>query len=493
MIYFSDFFRIDESKIEAYGAFNISLINDLPLFVDPFTLFGSEKVEYQQLHDEILEYITFLRDKVNEGEVPKAKLRSWYFFREVKQNWFGYSLVGNSGRGLAMQFAKDFSKTLNVLFRNLGKETLTQSSHLEKACLIKSGVGRDNISDFSTNLIKGYLLDYTEKFALENLKPFQLRKISVPKAYFNYKVERWMPKSYMLPYISGDYIILTPRDILTKDENWINRHDLDGNFDDICNSVENDELRFAIQNYFQQCIPAPDPKKKPSKKDKKAAITKVIEKFPEILDLYIKTKEEGKNEAKTLVEEDVESVESFFVKNIVKLVALLNDNNFYDFSIDLSYESIKNRIGILKNAIEEKEGFHAFYHQGNHIKREKELQLIQKLVWYASPKTPDNQQDYQENFSKIVIYRGKRDKNKFSFKLASNNKLKDYLIKHVKPQKEDDEDLEQLVVVIFYFDSYDLGIVNSLLNEINMNKNKNILLIDAGIKDNESESDTKKK
>jgi hypothetical protein len=28
--------------------------------------------------------------------------------------------------------------------------------------LIKSGVGRDNISDFTTNLIKDYLLTYTE-------------------------------------------------------------------------------------------------------------------------------------------------------------------------------------------------------------------------------------------------------------------------------------------------------------------------------------------
>ena len=38
-VYFSDFFEVDEDIIEEYGAINISLINDLPLFIDPFLLF----------------------------------------------------------------------------------------------------------------------------------------------------------------------------------------------------------------------------------------------------------------------------------------------------------------------------------------------------------------------------------------------------------------------------------------------------------------------
>ena len=45
-IYFSDFFEISPDIIEDYGAFNISLLNDLPLFIDPFLLFNSEKKEY---------------------------------------------------------------------------------------------------------------------------------------------------------------------------------------------------------------------------------------------------------------------------------------------------------------------------------------------------------------------------------------------------------------------------------------------------------------
>lgn len=36
MVYFSDIFNVDESILESYGAMNISLLNDIPLFIDPF-------------------------------------------------------------------------------------------------------------------------------------------------------------------------------------------------------------------------------------------------------------------------------------------------------------------------------------------------------------------------------------------------------------------------------------------------------------------------
>jgi hypothetical protein len=94
MVYFSDFFGISEDQIEKYGAFNVSLINDLPLFIDPFLLFGSEKEDYQKLHSEILDYLDFLKTKSEQGNISRAQIKSWYLFPEVKQNWFGYSMLG---------------------------------------------------------------------------------------------------------------------------------------------------------------------------------------------------------------------------------------------------------------------------------------------------------------------------------------------------------------------------------------------------------------
>ena len=251
-IYFSDFFEIKSSILEDFGAFNISLINDLPLFIDPFLLFGSKKPKYQELHKNILKYLIFLKTKAEYGINDFAEVKSWYLFPEVKQNWFGYSKVGNGGSGLGPKFGKAFSSTIHLVFDDLGKEQVTQTSHLEKAGLFEIGVGKDNISDFTTNLIKEYLLEYTQNFAQKYLDPKYLKKVNVDKVYFDYDLERWMPKEYQLPYLFGDFVLLTPRDLLTKDDNWINSNDLRGNFTIICNSIPNDQLRHEIFNYFKK-------------------------------------------------------------------------------------------------------------------------------------------------------------------------------------------------------------------------------------------------
>jgi hypothetical protein len=60
-IYFSDVFEIEPEELESYGAFNISLVNDLPLFIDPFLLFNSRKPEYKALHADMIRYLRLKR------------------------------------------------------------------------------------------------------------------------------------------------------------------------------------------------------------------------------------------------------------------------------------------------------------------------------------------------------------------------------------------------------------------------------------------------
>jgi hypothetical protein len=62
-IYFTDFFGVPPDALEKNGAFNVSCIVDLPLFIDPFLLFTSNMPEYQALHDGIIRYLAFLRDR----------------------------------------------------------------------------------------------------------------------------------------------------------------------------------------------------------------------------------------------------------------------------------------------------------------------------------------------------------------------------------------------------------------------------------------------
>ena len=89
--YFSEQFEVRRAVLAKYGAFNASLVTDLPLFIDPFLLFNSRKRKYRELHDRIIDYLRFLREKAEEGSIDPGLLRAWYRFPEVKQTWLGFN------------------------------------------------------------------------------------------------------------------------------------------------------------------------------------------------------------------------------------------------------------------------------------------------------------------------------------------------------------------------------------------------------------------
>lgn len=287
--FFSDAFNLEKSVVDEYGAFDVSIINDLPLFIDPFLLFHSEKQEYQDLHESIIEYLVFLRDRAADSHVSDGMLRNWYCFPEAKQNWFGFSMVGNGGSGLGMDFARSLHENLNVIFANFGEESITQSSHLEKVCLVSSGVGRDNISDFVTNLIQDFLCTYTENFAKAHLSKNQTQEVWIDRAVFNFKTQSWQRKRYQLPWHEGDYIILTPKDMLTRDDTWINTSDLIHRFRDIPTAIPDGSLRASVSNYFERELKARKKKgRHPNKAEKAEAATATIRQFPELIDYFLR-------------------------------------------------------------------------------------------------------------------------------------------------------------------------------------------------------------
>jgi hypothetical protein len=481
-IYFSDFFNISPDQLDEYGAFNVSLINDLPLFIDPFLLFGSKKPEYQKLHSEILDYLIFLKSKSELGKNDLSQIRSWYIFSEVKQNWFGYSKVGNSGSGLGEKFGKAMSSSMHIVFDDLGKEQVTQSSHLEKAGLFEIGVGKDNISDFTTNLIKHYLLSYTETFALKHIDKTLLQIVKVDKVYFDYELERWMPKEFTLPFIFGDFVILTPRDILTKDDNWINSNDLRGDFTRICNSIQNDRLRSEIFNYFQKKLPRPPKNKKNTQKEITQAVQATIRQYPEIIKWYIKQKEENKEGAKNLSKQKVQEVETVFIHQISSFVEKLIENtDFYDISPQSSYSEALKRIAFLKQVIEKNDGYRLFYIDGKPIKREEDLQIIYRLTWFASDFDVNREANNGRGPVDYAISKGSKDKTLIEFKLASNSKLKQNLAKQVEVY-EQANNTSNSIKVILYFDNSELRKLNKVLKELKIENKPNIILIDAGRK-----------
>lgn len=472
-IYFSEFFEVSPKTLQDYGAFDVSCLIDLPLFIDPFLLFTSKKPEYQAEHEGIIKYLRFLRDQAVGGHLNDGLLKAWFCFPEVRQNKFGFCLSGNRGSGLGMGFARALNDNLTKLFTNFGSEQVSKSSHLEKLVLIRERVGRDNISDFTANLIKGFLCKYTEQFAVKHIPTYLRRCVSVPKVRFNYDFHVWESGDFDLPWLNKDYVLLTPVDILTQDDTWINKEDLRDDFPHIREAVTNDELRAQIDEYFRQVLP-----KKPTEKDKSAAIEKTLRQFPELIDWYIKHKEDHGADAVLKSSRKVQDVDLRFVENLRELSRVLAQGTEFYRQPSATLEEARKKIDFLKHTIEHGDGYQFFYVDGIVAKREKDLQLLFKLVWEGSLSSVDAEVNNGRGPVDFKISRGAHDATLVEFKLASNTQLEKNLEHQIAVYEKANKTTQSFKVILFFNQSEENKVVG-ILKRLKVEPNAGVILIDA--------------
>jgi hypothetical protein len=474
--FFNEYFGVTADQVDDHGAFNVSIINDLPLFIDPFLLFNSPKPDYQQLHADILKYMMFLRDKIISGSANDDLVKAWFMFPEVKQNWLGFSLHGNGGSGLGKDFAEALRVNLQSLFANFGEETITSGSHIEKVCLVRSGVGRDMISDFTTNLLKDFICRYTEAFAIARIDPSLRRKIPVNKAIFNYATENWERRTYDLPWGGDDFVLLTPKDMLTRDENWINRADMIRDFESIPIAIPDAQLRGQVFNYFERIL-AEKGERALTQKDKDEAAIRTIMSFPELVDYYIKLKEVSGDEATDVSSEKVIETKQVFEQVKELQWNLAAHTSFYKTGKS-TYDESHQRLAYLKDVIENKGGHKIFYHDGVAIQRESDLQIMFRFVWFGSPSDVGTEANDGRGPVDYKIARGAKDKTLIEMKLAKNTGLERNLERQL-PICQAASDAKNGIKVIIYFSETEKLRVEGILRKLKLLGHTDVVLIDA--------------
>ena len=472
-LYFSDVFEVSEEMIDEYGAFNVSLITDLPLFIDPFLLFNSDKPEYRGLHDQIIKYLRFLKDRSVEGNVNSDLLRAWYYFSEVEQNCLGFCVAGHAGHGLGMMFARALNANMHNIFSSFGNEQVTKGSHLEKLCLIANGVGKDTISDFTTNLIKDFLCEYTQTFAHRHLTRNQKRIIAIPKAVFNYDTKSWATRRYELPFFDGGFVLLTPRDILTRDDTWINKEDMLRNFEDIPPAVPDAALRGQINEYFYSMLP-----KEPIKRDFDRAAANAYLKYPQLIDYFIKHKEDTGDEALFRSREKVAESNSVYVKQFGELVDLLESETAFYRVPGTTEDEARQRIEFFKDVVENKGGHRIFYSKGQPIRKETDAHILYRMTWFSTRSDIGREVNDGRGPVDFKISRGANDKTLVEFKLASNPQLRRNLEKQLEIYQKA-SDAKVGFKVIIYFCEEELLKVEKLLRELDLATDAHVYLVDA--------------
>lgn len=473
-LYFSQIFGIEPEVLEQYGALDVSLISDLPLFVDPFLLFHSDKPEYQALHEEIIKYLVFLRDK-SSLTLDTALIRSLYSFKEVKQNWLGFTFLGNDGRGLGKDFAKSLHGALNSILTNFGAESITKGSHLEKLALIKEGVGRDSISDFTTNLIKAHLLDYTQTFARNHLDSSMCADFPVVRAEFNYDTEAWATKSYYLPKFDGDYVLLTPTNILTRDDTWISRDDMLKSYDHLPAAIEDDQLRAQVNNYFGKLLG-----RNPSAGDRKWAAAKTITEFPELVDHYIRIKEDDGDSAVADSQSKRDDARELLYDMVKQVLADSGVGKVLSQGGLTSYKEALQRVLGFKQYVEHNDGYKLINKSGGGkpFSREADVQLFFGLIFFGTEFDINREPNNGRGPVDFKVSRGAFDKTLIEFKLASNSQLKRNLQNQVEIYENANATRSSIKVIVVYTKQEEVK-VTKILGDLKIAGEESVVVIDA--------------
>lgn len=481
---FSSYFGVAKKHLDKEGFFNVSLISDLPLFIDPFHLFYSRKKEYRKLHVEIIDYLVFLRDQsvANGGTPPTTGIiDAYYRFPEVKQNWLGFTFRGNKGHGLGKKFATALNQNFYRLFRDLDAEATPR--HLEKLTLVADRVGKDTISDFTTNLAHAYFAQRTEAFAKKYLDKKKTGKFTIKKAEFDYTNKAWKPKTFTLPKIDGDYVLLTPKDLLTKNDTWINKTDFIKDFAEIPLAAPNAALREQLSNYLKQKLQE-YAKRKIDKRTNKVVlrITKetrtkaawdTIAEYPESIDIYIRLKEERGDKAIQQSEVLVAETETFFQNQFANFAEKVGTQR----AKPTSYEEALERAKYFKECIENRDCYLNLYN-GDAPADEDWIQRMFWLVWYGAESDVNRDPSNGRGKPDYAVSQGRKDKTLIEFKLARSSSLEKNLLKQLKKYQEVDK-VEKGIWVIVFFTAAEEQRVRAILEKHKLQDDPNYILVDA--------------
>lgn len=458
-MYFSDRFEVDAKTVEDYGAVDISLVCDVPLFIDPMLIFNSNNSEYQKLHQEMIRFFSFLYAKSKEGLSPK-EISAWFNFSEVPNNWLGYSLVGNKGVALGENYATFLYENIAFAIEN---NSVSKGKHIEKAMLLYDGSGKDKISDLTVNLIKRFLCEYTQEFANRYIDSDFCETFFVDRAYFNYDTESFVSEEYHLPYVFNihgrkEYVLLTPSNILREDEPSINRRDFFDSHEKIRASIENDDLRAYVNNYIAKAVAnymtqQKRNRKKPSEKTihkiEKDAFKEVVARYPILYDYYVALQENNTMAIRQKSFEEFSEQHTLFIDSAKRLIALYDEEQSDYMQPLTAREEAKRRIKYFKHIIEDCDGYKNLYVNGKRISKESDLQRLFQFVWYGTGYKLDAEANNGRGQADFIVSKGSKNQNIVEFKLASNSRLS-HVFEQVKIYEVANQS-ENSLIVIFYF------------------------------------------
>jgi hypothetical protein len=188
---------------------DINLDGDLPLYVDPFAISIYDNEWANRCNDRIVLFFQTAINSIRRGDTAAAA-RMLSDLSEPNETRLGVSRGRPQGRGVSGKQAFDLHKALAS--SQAAKSGIL--SELAECDLFVEGIGRDKISDVTTNIIRDLLVEYTQTQC--ELHGIPLRGAVSSGRIWDDRLARWREKYVPLPTYKGTRVVLVPKHIVRR-------------------------------------------------------------------------------------------------------------------------------------------------------------------------------------------------------------------------------------------------------------------------------------
>ena len=209
---FSDRFGLGKTQFEL-DFVNVSVDADISLFIDPFAISQRPDDWSIRCHSAIQSFFERIVTSIREGN-PEVARQLLSHLREPNETRFGFSASRPRGAGIGPGQSGQLFDALQA-----SSAVITGFlNSLEDCELLVEGIGRDKISDLTTNVIRFNLAQYTK----EQCALWGIPTRNVPLApYYSLDTQDWISDYFELPITDGRPVLLVPKVIAESTRHMI--------------------------------------------------------------------------------------------------------------------------------------------------------------------------------------------------------------------------------------------------------------------------------
>lgn len=192
------------------------LDDDIPLYVDPFLLWKSPSLQDQSLHTALISSFNHFGHLAVSGSKKQA-IDSLISISECQE--VGLGIARNKA---GKRIGEDLADQILSLFDSIPQIKHGGFNHIEELHLYVDQISRDRLSDFTCNLVKSFLIDFTIDQCNKWSIPTSLSRLEV----FDYREKQFTTETVPLPInpTNSTPVLLVPKRWL-RFVPWINFDD----------------------------------------------------------------------------------------------------------------------------------------------------------------------------------------------------------------------------------------------------------------------------